>query len=216
MDQPAGRVKDRRRYDSSGRREKAARTRELVIASAGQRFLADGYAETTISTIAEQAQVSVDTVYKAFGGKPGLVRAIYERALQGTGPVPAEQRSDRLQAEESDPREIIRQWGRFVVEIAPRGARIYMLIRDAAAADPELRSLLEQIDHDRVVRMTANARRLARAGHLRPGVSVRAAADILWTYSSPELYDLLVERRGMALGDYGRFVADAMIAALLP
>jgi hypothetical protein len=38
----------------------------------------------------------------------------------------------------------------------------------------------------------------------------------LWTYSSPELYELLVMRRGWHPEDYGRFAAQAMIAALLP
>jgi hypothetical protein len=64
--------------------------------------------------------------------------------------------------------------------------------------------------------MTENARRLHNAGHLRPGITVAQTADILWTYSSPELYELLVLRRGMPLAHYGRFIADAMINALLP
>jgi hypothetical protein len=63
--------------------------------------------------------------------------------------------------------------------------------------------------------MTGNARRLRNAGHLRPGVTLAQAADVLWTYSSPELYKLLVIRRAMPLEQYGRFVADAMINALL-
>lgn len=39
---------------------------------------------------------------------------------------------------------------------------------------------------------------------------------MLWSYSSPELYELLVLRRGWPPDRYGRFVADGMIAALLP
>jgi len=38
----------------------------------------------------------------------------------------------------------------------------------------------------------------------------------MWTYSSPELYELLVLTRGWPLERYGAFIADAMIAALLP
>ena len=57
---------------------------------------------------------------------------------------------------------------------------------------------------------------LADAGHLQPGITVAQAADILWTYSSPELYELLVLRRGWPAEHYGRFIAQAMIAALLP
>ena len=71
------------------------------------------------------------------------------------------------------------------------------------------------MDRDRGRRMTENARRLQRAGHLRPGISIARAADVLWTYSAPELYELLVLRRGWPLRRYGRFVADAMIDALL-
>ena len=41
------------------------------------------------------------------------------------------------------------------------------------------------------------------------------AAEMLWTYSSPELYELLVLRRGMTLNNYGRFVAEAISNAVL-
>jgi hypothetical protein len=102
-----------------------------------------------------------------------------------------------------------------VAELAPRASPIVILVRSAAGADPELHDLLGEIDAARLRRMTHNARRLRRAGHLRPGVSISVAADIMWTYSSPELYELLVVRRGMPIRRYGQFVAEAMIAALL-
>jgi len=66
-----------------------------------------------------------------------------------------------------------------------------------------------------LTRMTHNARSLAKGRHLRSGITVAAAADVLWTYSSPELYELLVVRRGWSVERYGRFIADGMIAALL-
>jgi AcrR family transcriptional regulator len=204
-----------RRYDSSGRQEQARRNRERVVAAAEHRFLRDGYAGSTIAAIAGDADVSVDTIYKAFDGKAGLVRAIFVRALEGQGSVPAEQRSDRLQAEEPDPRKIIDAWGRFVAELAPRAAPIAALIRAGASTDPELESLIAELDGQRLRRMTTNAQRLRERGHLRPGVSVAHAADVLWTYSSGELYDLLVARRGMPVRRYARFIADAMAAALL-
>ncbi len=47
-------------------------------------------------------------------------------------------------------------------------------------------------------------------------MTLDAATDVLWTYSSPELYELLVLRRSWSVERYGRFIADAMIAALLP
>ena len=208
-------VKGKRRYDASSRREQANRSRSRIIEAAERRFLDDGYALTTIAAIGDDAGVSVDTIYKSFGGKPGLVRAIREQALRGARPVPAEQRSDELQTEELDPRKIIEGWGRFSTEIAPRASPILLLLRDAARTDPDLHVLLEEMDSDRLRRMTDNARRLHAAGHLRSGITVAVAADVMWTYSSPELYELLVLRRGMPVKRYGQFIADAMITALL-
>ncbi len=208
-------VKAGRAYDASLRRAQAQRNRDRIVEVAQRRFLSDGYGPTTISAIAEDAGVSVDTIYKSFGGKPGLIRAMSAHALEGTGPVPAEQRSDELQTRESDPRILISRWGEFVTEIAPLAAPIMLLLRDAAGGHPELRPLLEEMHTDRLRRMTDNARRFAAAGHLRPGITVADAANVLWTYTSPELYELLVLRRGMPPKTYGRFVSDAMIAALL-
>ncbi len=208
-------VKPTRAYDARGRREQARRTRLRILDAAERRLLSDGYAGATIAAIASDAGVSPDLIYKSFGGKPGLVRALRDRALAGEQPRPAEERSDEIQAREPDPRAIIRAWGTFVAELAPRAAPILLLIRDAAAVDPNVRGLRDDLDADRLRRMTDNARRLRDAGHLRDDVTLAAAADVLWSYSSPELYELLVLRRGWSPARYGRFVADAMIAALL-
>ena len=94
-------------------------------------------------------------------------------------------------------------------------APIALLVRDAAGSHPELKPVLEELHAERLLRMTDNARRFAAAGHLRPGITVADAANVMWTYTAPELYELLVLRRGMPLKTFGRFVADAMIAALL-
>jgi AcrR family transcriptional regulator len=208
-------VKPKRPYDTRRRREQAQRNRDRIIGAAERLFLRDGYASTTIAAIAADAELSQDSVYKTFGGKPGLVRAIREKALAGTGPVPAEQRSDALQTGERDPRAVIEAWGELTAEIAPRVAPILLLVRAAATTDPEVNALLREMDDDRLRRMTDNARRMRDAGHLRAGITLSQAADVLWTYSAPELYELLVTRRGWSPKRFGRFVADAMIEALL-
>src|SRR5258708_20017935 len=212
---PRRTVKGKRLYDARRRREQASRSRDNAIAAAERRFLRNGYANTTIAEIADDAAVSVDTIYKSFGGKAGLIRAIRARALLGEGTVAAERRSDALHTDGADPRKIIEGWGELTTEVAPRAAPILLLVRDAAATDPELRSLLEELDADRLRRMTDNARRLHEGGHLRTGLSVARAAEVLWTYSSPELYELLVLRRAMPIKDYGPFIADPITAAVL-
>ena len=89
-------VKPKRRYDSTGRQAQARRNRQAILDAAQRQFLEGGYAATTIAAVAAEAGVSVETVYKAFGGKPGLVRAIYDRGLAGPEPVPAYRRADEM------------------------------------------------------------------------------------------------------------------------
>ncbi len=214
MDRHHGPVKTTRGYDATGRQARAQAQRERIIAIAERRFLVDGYAPTTIQSIADEAGVSVDAIYKTFAGKPGLIRAIRDRALLGQGPVPAEDRSDRLHEEQLDGPAIVRAWGELTTEVAPRVAPILLLVRDASVHDEELLSLLAELDSQRLERMTANATQLARSGHLRKGIEIGAAAHILWIYSSPELYELAVVRQRWTLERYGSFITDAMISAL--
>ena len=49
----------------------------------------------------------------------------------------------------------------------------------------------------------------------RPALTVERAADVLWTYSFPELYDLLVVRSGWDLDAYATLVVDGLLASLL-
>jgi AcrR family transcriptional regulator len=209
-------VKSKRRYNSSGRRQQAARTREAILDTARRLFLTGGYANTTIAAVAEAAGVSVETIYKAFRGKPGLVRAIWHKGLEGSGPTPAEQRSDEMQTLDTDPHRVLTNWGSLVVEVAPQAAPILILVRNAAATDSEMASLLEEVDRARLQRMEHNARTLHERGDLRRDITLEQAIDLLWTYSSPELYELLVVRREWPIERYGQFVAEGMIAALLP
>ncbi len=212
----AAKVKRTRRYDSARRQHAAQQRRAAVVEAARRLFLREGFSSTTIARIAMDAGVSEEMVYKAFGNKIALVRAIRDQALAGAGPVHAERRSDRMQASENDPRQIIQGWGVLTMEVAPRVAPVLLLVRDAAANDPELAKLQAEMDAARLTRMTHNAQTLQEAGHLRRGISLDEATDVLWAYSSPELYDLLVIRRSWPVERYGRFIADAMIAALLP
>ncbi len=209
-------VNPTRRYDATRRREQAARSRDAVLAAARRLMLEDGYAATTVARIAAEAGTSVDTIYKAFGGKSGIVRELWERGLAGRGSVPAPARSDALTSTATDPVRVLRGWGQFTTELAPEGAPIILLIRAASANDPEMTALLTEAEQQRRARMRHNARQLLRRGWLRPGVTLAQATDILWTYSSAEFYELLVIKSGWPVNRYGQFIADSLIAALLP
>lgn len=203
-----------RRYDGAGRRAQAAARRHRVLDAAERLMLRDGYEATTVAAVAEDAEVSVETVYKSFGSKRGLVWALFQRALEGEGPEPAEVRSDRLRT--TDPHTLVEGWSRLATEVAPRGAPLQLLVRAAAAADPRMREEFDAMDDVRLTRMRDNAAALAALGGLRDGITVEEAGDVLFTVSSTEMYELLVMRRHWPLERYARYVRDTITHALLP
>ena len=214
MGRPEGSVKGGRTYDASGRRERAERQHAATLDVARGRFLEHGYAATTVESIADVAGISAATIYKSYGGKVGLVRALCEAALAGEGPVPAEVRSNALRSA-GDATAVIDAWGRLVAEVSPLVSPLLLLLQQAAVLDAEARALHDELDRARLTRMADNARHLVATGQLRPGATSREVRDVLWTCSSPELYDLLVVRRGWTRARFGRFVADTMRGALL-
>ncbi|RHW29110.1 TetR/AcrR family transcriptional regulator [Nocardioides immobilis] len=208
-------VKTTRRYDSTGRRARAIRTRTAILDAAERQFLDDGYGTATIASIAQEAGTSVETIYKSFGSKSGLVREIYERGLEGRGDTRAYDRSDEMRDRESDPRTIMREWGRLTAEVASVVTPIRLLMRHLALTDPEIAAVLEIAEAERLARMRHHARFLKARGHLRKGVTASEATDILWICSSLEIYELLVMRRGWSVARFARYVGDFMITALL-
>lgn len=208
-------VKSKRSYDSSGRKAQALRSREAVLDAAQSLFVENGYAQTSVAAIAGAADVSVQTVYAAFGGKSGLVRAIYDRGLLGRGTEPAYDRSDEMREREHDPRAIMSEWGRLTAEVASVVSPIRLLMRSAALHDPEIEALLQKTDEERLVRMRHHARFLKARGYLRDGVGVREATDVLYTCSSIEIYDVLVVQRGWTTSRFAEFISDFMIKSLV-
>jgi AcrR family transcriptional regulator len=203
-----------RPYDATARRAQAAARRTRVLDVAEQLMLRDGYEATTVAAIADAADVSVETIYKSFGGKPGLVWTLFQRALEGAGTEPAETRSDRLRS--TDPVTLVEGWSRLATEVAPRGAPLQLLARAASQSDPQMRAEFDAMDEARLTRMRDNAAALAALGGLRDDITVEEAGDVLFAVSSTEMYELLVLRRRWSLERYARYVRDTITHALRP
>jgi AcrR family transcriptional regulator len=204
-----------RRYHASRRRAEAARTHARVLAVAEDLLLHGGYAATSVAGIAAAAGVSSELIYKTFGGKAGLVREIQRRGLLGAGRVPAPERSDDVSATDIDARSLLWEWTQLSTEVAPRVSPIMLLVRSAAATNAELAVLLEDMAAQRLARMTLNAERLTAHAGVRRDLTVEHIRDIMWTYTSPDLYDLLVGHRGWTIEDYRDFLFHGMSGQLL-
>jgi AcrR family transcriptional regulator len=207
----------RRSYDSSRRQEQARQSRARVLAAARRRFLAEGYAATALPAVATDAGVSVESIYKAFRNKAGVLKGVFDVAVAGDDePVAIMDRAfvAEIQAE-PDVVEKLRLYSDHLVASMPRTAPVLLLARAAATLDADVAAVWEQLQHERLVGMTAFATALVGTGGLRPGLAVDEVRDVLWSMNSVNIYELLVLDRGWDAERYGRFVASTLAAALV-
>lgn len=186
-------------------------TRTKILENAARLMFRDGYAATTIQKVAKHAGVDVDVASRMFGSKYQLVRAIRDRALFESSDMSAAKRSDEIQERETDPRVIFRKWAELTKEVSPRVSPILLLIRDNAATDRDMADLQRTVDNERLQRMSENAQRMSKLG-----IDADRLRDILWLVSSPELYELLVIKRGWTVDAYSTFVEQLLAGTLLP
>jgi AcrR family transcriptional regulator len=207
----------KRRYDTSRRRAAAEQTRLAIVASARELFLGNGYGATTMPAIAEAAGVALDTVYAAIGSKPELLRHLIELAISGESrPVAGEERAyAREMREEPDARKKLARYARAIVEIHPRLAPLFQVLREAARTEPELAALWREIADRRAVNMRRLVADLVATGEVRPGLESDEIADFIWATNSPEFYLLLVEERGWLPERFQAWLAELWTRTLL-
>lgn len=203
----------RRAYDTSGRRASAARNRQAVLAACHEILLREGYQETTIRAVAELAGVSPELVYKAFGSKQALMKAVYDAVLAGDDePVPIGQRPAirRIWAI-ADPGEKVRAYAGFVTGLNQRLGGLAAVL---AESDPEVAQVREVTEDERLEGLRAFTDHLAAGGWLAAG-DARQAADECWVLTSPAVYARLTIARQWSASAYQDWLARMLAAALL-
>lgn len=207
----------RRPYDASRRQERARGKHRAMLQAAVELLVEQGYAETTLALVGERAGVSTPTVYKAFGNKPALVKAAFDYAAAGDDdatPIYERERAKRILAEPSPVRKL-EIYTEGLLGTLTRSARLQLVVRTAAELDPRMRGVWEEITSARLVGMGIIATNLSEGGHLRHGITREEARDVLWAYTSPELYQLMVLSRGWPGTRYQDWVCQALTGALL-
>lgn len=210
-------VNPTRRYVSPRRRAQAGATRRAILDAAQRRFEADGYAATTMAAIASEAGVALKTVYVAFSTKSGVLRGLWNLRLRGgDDEVPVAERSwYREVIEEPDPERQLRLNARNSRMVKERAGALMGVIRGAAPADPESEALWDRIQAEFYENQRAIVKLLHASGALRPGLGIRRATDVLWTLNHPDVWLLLVGRRGWTPKEYERWFGDSACGQLL-
>jgi AcrR family transcriptional regulator len=210
-------VKRTRSYDSSRRLRQAAVTRREILEAARRLFERRGYASTTMAAIAEEAGVSLKTVYVAFSTKSGVLRALWNLLLRGDEddtPVP-ERDWYRGVLAEADPRRQLLETARNSRVVKERVGGIFEVIHAAAPTDGDIAALWERIQTEFRAVLREIVASIEAKGALAPALDVERATDLLWTLSHPSVWQLLVRERGWTPDAYEAWCAELTCAELL-
>jgi TetR/AcrR family transcriptional regulator, regulator of autoinduction and epiphytic fitness len=225
MDQP---VKTPRSYRSPKHAAMRQATRQSVIAAAGRLFSERGYAGSTIEAIAEAAGVAVPTVYAAFGNKRSILLAMLAASVDAaetrsvfdddatalldeiTDGVTKQLREQA--AGVSDPATRVRKMMRVFVSVLTLTVDVRRVVIGAAPIEPQIQSLLDEVNHH--VYMACQTAAGLAIGVASNDARTRRLADVIFAFTSSDLFDLLTGQRGWSVAEYERWAIQTVTAAL--
>jgi len=199
------------------RRARASVTRAKILEAATELFLREGYVAATMPAIAEAAGVSRATVFNSVGGKGDVLKACYDVAIVGDDiPLPIYARPEmRAMFAEPDPRATISRYAAIIAAIGARVSPIYEVLRAAAGADTQVRTMWNQIQDERHFGAARFAEMFAMKSPLPDGLSLAEAADIIWLLIDNGQYHRLVVERRWTTDRFERWFVTALGAHLL-
>ncbi len=199
------------------RAEQAAETRRRIVDAARILLLERGFAATKLDQVAVQAGVAVPTLTGYFPNKAGLLEAVLRAAVSGDADEQPPAIGQQLKAllEIPDPQELLAEVAAVNRNANERAFELFEIMRKAAAADPKIEERrhkgaeARRRDHEPI------ARHLKRTHALRPDLSEQQATDILWLYSSADVYRLLVHDSNWPTTRYEQWLAQTLQHALV-
>jgi AcrR family transcriptional regulator len=206
----------KRAYRSERRALQARDTRRAIRDAAFARFLRDGYVATSVTTIAEAAGVSPETVYASFGSKRDLLFECLDVSIVGDdAPVALLERPWAAAVlSETDQRARLRAIVDNGSAAMTRSAPFSRVMRDAAASDPKVAERVEVMDRGRYGDVRWMVERLAECGPMR--YSVEQATDLMYAIGGAAVCNALVSERHWSTEQYLNAMDDIASQTLLP
>ena len=133
---------------------------------------------------------------------------------EGTKPAPKKKNFRGVR--EPDPRRQIELFSRDITGILARVAPLCEVMRSAAKTEKEIARLVQHMLRERLDNMTIFVRQVASHGGLREGMDVPAAAELVWTITSPEVFLLLTRDRNYTKERYSAWLETTLTRLLLP
>jgi len=186
------------------RRERARATRLRITKAAYNLFCERGYANTTMTEIAEAAGVAVQTVYFAFHTKSELLSRAYDFAVLGEEePLPPEQQPWYAKMiAEPDVTTALRHTVEGAGAILVRATPLDTVVRASAESDPDTARVRAFHERLRAEGYRALIDTLCGKAALRDGVTPERATHLLLLYLGADAYRVLVHDFGWTHDDW--------------
>lgn len=202
-------------YDNRRRQDMARATRARILSAATASFLGRSFAGTTIRQVAEDAGVSPETIYKAFGSKAALLKAVYDVALVGDDEaVPLAARPEAIAVRDAQsPGAAATAYAELAQLISSRVDPLLRVILGARDTDAALAEFAATTERERHVGSTFYVQHWADRGWLRDDISLEQAIDAVWALNSPQPRWLLLDH-GWSDQEYTRWLAGLIQHAI--
>lgn len=214
--------RQRRMYDTSGRRAQAEATRRRILDVARGLFIERGYAGTSVAQIAAASGVSAPTVFAAFTSKVNLLKVAAETMIVGDAePVPLAERPEMRHVHAAaTAEEVLDRLAELNTAAAGRAYPIFAVLYAAADAEPEIAELVRLIDGQRLAGATMLARTVLDRldGDGRGGGDPDRLAEVrdtIWAFNALSMYGMLVVQRGWPADRYRDWLRTALHALIL-
>lgn len=199
-----------RTYNAQSRREKAAQTRDRILACAMELFQQKGLDNTAIQDIAEAADVSAPTIYHLFKSKQGVLLALLDSAFSNT------EREQLLEQSTKEMNPLKRfEW---VAELCRKlyGAehQYFELLQGASSLSPEFKQLADSMEARRYTRQAGAVKSAMNEGIFKQNLSEKEALDILWALTGRDMYRMFVIERGWTPEAYEKWLGNSLFVLL--
>ena len=192
-----------RRYEQRLRAQSAEETRRHVLDAVYDELREAPAQPVSVERIARTAGVARSTVYASFGSRAGLFDAFAADLLERGG-----FRRVLDAVADPDPRVTVRAGITGGVHTFAAHRDVFRALISMAELDPDaVGGAMQRSEQRRAKGMLWLARRLARDGALREGLTAKQAADRLWVLTSFDAFDLLYNGRGRS----ARAVAGVLV-----
>jgi AcrR family transcriptional regulator len=208
----------KRPYDARRRRERAADERQLtrrrVADAARQLFLERGYVATTMTDVAREAGVALQSVYNVGQSKADLLHLVTDLAVAGDDQdvLLIERPEIAAIAAEQDPERQVEMVAAGVATALERLAPVWICYREAAAVDPKAAANLVAAHRRRHESFAAIVAMLPEDRLRRPQ---EETADTMWAIASIDLFLLLRSIRSWDATQFAEWLSRTLVDQLL-